>query len=528
MNFLKRTLGILFLTATAPGLSAQTGAYWSDGSLTRTVVADALKDGERDHLAVRPLRLKYLPEPVFRSDTGAVVLRNLGTDVWTTPERGKWAVDVLPVFRLEGGMESAGKTAGTYTLQPGVAAHLRYGKKWSLYFDARGGTEKPPTYIKDFIRAQGVVPSMGRNLADEGPAAYFAPTARLSFSPSPYFEFELGYGQNFFGYGVQSLQLGDVASNYPYVKIVTDVWNVQYVNIFSALTHLGADPGNSSTHRGKFTSTHYLDWAITPRLNVGLFESIIWQAKDTLSDRGFDPNYLNPVIFYRPVEYAIGSPDNALMGLDVAFKATKHLLLYGQVVIDEFLLEQFRDNRGWWANKWGAQLGVASYEWPVAGLHLRAEFNTVRPFSYTHGSPIQSFTHYNEPLAHRLGTNFRELYVHGYYERDRYFGSVSWTFAQYGRDPEGRNLGGDIFRSYVDPARIYGNHITQGIASTLFFQEIEGGFILNKNVNLRLSLRYGLRALRTSAHEGTPTKTAVSHFPSIALSTALYARHRHF
>ena len=56
---------------------------------------------------------------------------------------------------------------------------------------------------------------------------------------------------------------------------------------------------------------HLLSFNVTDWLNFSVFESIVWQGKDTLNNRGFDINYINPFVFYRPVEYNIGSADNA-------------------------------------------------------------------------------------------------------------------------------------------------------------------------------------------------------------------------
>lgn len=46
--------------------------------------------------------------------------------------------------------------------------------------------------------------------------------------------------------------------------------------------------------RTKFMTHHYLSWNATKRLNIGLFESVLWQDDN---QRGFDFNYVNPVIF---------------------------------------------------------------------------------------------------------------------------------------------------------------------------------------------------------------------------------------
>ena len=41
----------------------------------------------------------------------------------------------------------------------------------------------------------------------------------------------------------------------------------------------------------------------TKKFQVGLFDEVIWLAKDTNFTRGFDVQYLNPLIFIRPLEF---------------------------------------------------------------------------------------------------------------------------------------------------------------------------------------------------------------------------------
>jgi hypothetical protein len=60
-------------------------------------------------------------------------------------------------------------------------------------------------------------------------------------------------------------------------------------------------------YKKKYSTMHYLSFAPGKRLNISLFESIIWQMADSTFQRGFDMNYLNPVLFYRPVEFTLGS-----------------------------------------------------------------------------------------------------------------------------------------------------------------------------------------------------------------------------
>ena len=54
------------------------------------------------------------------------------------------------------------------------------------------------------------------------------------------------------------------------------------------------------------------------RLSLGFFDAVIWAAADDQGHpRGFDFQYINPIIFLRPVEAQSGSGDNALIGFHV-------------------------------------------------------------------------------------------------------------------------------------------------------------------------------------------------------------------
>ena len=129
-----------------------------------------------------------------------------------------------------------------------------------------------------------------------------------------------------------------------------------------------------------------------------------------LNRRNFDVNYLNPIIFFRPIEYNIGSSDNSFFGVNLKATIFKRHILYSQLILDEFLLEEIRNNNGWWANKYGFQFGYKSFDlFELNGLGFQLEFNSVRPFTYSHLSSLQNYGNANHSLAHPLESNFREL-----------------------------------------------------------------------------------------------------------------------
>src|SRR5690606_2257841 len=117
-------------------------------------------------------------------------------------------------------------------------------------------------------------------------------------------------------------------------------------------------------------------------------------------------------------------------------------------------LQQIRLKNKWWANKYGGQLGFKAFDVFVPGFHIQSEWNIVRPFTYTHGSPVQAWTHLNQTLAHPLGANFAEWVSFLRYDMNKWKITEQFIWATYGRDTDmdgdGQidNMGGNILRSY--------------------------------------------------------------------------------
>lgn len=118
---------------------------------------------------------------------------------------------------------------------------------------------------------------------------------------------------------------------------------------------------------------------------------------------------LEPYTILRPTEYSLGSSDNAFVGFNFKIKLFKKQQLYGQILLDEFLLKEVVANYGWWANKQAFQIGFKNFDmFKITHFNFQTEFNYVRPYTYAHGSVQQNYGHMNQPLAHPLGANFWE------------------------------------------------------------------------------------------------------------------------
>ncbi len=376
-------------------------------------------------------------------------------------------------------------------IQGGLGKNLNF---YSVIYENQGRFAAYYNRFAESIRPAGGDPAIvpGRGIAktfmDEG---YDYPVAEgyLSYTPSDFLNIQFGHGKNFIGDGYRSLVLSDNASPYPYLKLNTTFWKIKYANTWMSLRDVRPAVTNSGSYRTKFIANHYLSLNITKRLNLGFFESVIWENDN---DRGFDLNYLNPVIFYRAIEFATGADGgNAIIGLTGKYKFTDHFYSYGQWLIDEFSSADVFGGEGSWKNKLGFQLGLKYFDaFNVPNLYLQAEYNQVRPYTYSHNSITLNYGHNNQSMAHLWGSNFREFIAIARYKYDRWYGSCKVILGKRGFDltsvGEKTNYGGDIYRTEDDRVFETGVKIGQGNTTNSFYSELEAGYIINPTTNLKL------------------------------------------
>lgn len=346
-------------------------------------------------------------------------------------------------------------------------------------------------YRNDRVKELGqrTIPGQSRAKAfgsDNKADDYAFADAYISYNPDSVFGFQFGHGKHFIGDGYRSLLLSDNAMNYPYFKITTDVWNIKYVNMWSQQYYVDFPHAANSRYPKKWNVMHYLDWSVTKWLNIGIFETIIWQNEDSLGVyRGFEFNYLNPVIFLRPVEFSVGSPDNVLMGITGKLTLFKNHILYGQLAIDEFKFAEMKARNGWWGNKYALQAGYKTYD--IAGIkHLdfQTEVNYVRPFMYSHFTYSQQYGHALQSMAHPRGSNFIESVNFLRYNYKRLFIEAKYLYLIHGQDSAGTNFGNNIFKLYNTRSQEYDNKTGQSaIKNIVQYKDITVSYMVHRPSN---------------------------------------------
>lgn len=333
--------------------------------------------------------------------------------------------------------------------------------------------------------------------------------ATISFTPNNFFNMQLGYSRNFIGDGYRSILLGDNNSPYPFFKINTTFWKIKYTNTFMWLKDVTPGATLDRTYATKYMANHYLSWNVSKKLNLGFFESVIWTNNN---NRGFDMNFVNPVIFYRTVEFASSARSgNAMLGLTGKYKYNNLINFYSQFLIDEFSVAEVKSGDKSWRNKFGFQLGAKYYHaFGVKNLYFQAEYNAVRPYTYSHSESITNYGHNNQNMGHIWGSNFKEIIGIARYVKKRLFAEAKLTFGIRGFDfnttTNNLNYGSNIYLDYdLNRATDKNVAIGQGNKTTFLFTDLNAGFVLNPSTNMKVFANFIYRSF-------TPKTNTITFF----------------
>jgi hypothetical protein len=316
------------------------------------------------------------------------------------------------------------------------------------------------------------------------------PRFRMSYSPYDFLNIQAGIDQHFIGQGQRSMLLGDYGAPYPFAQLRTKIWKLEIVNIYQFFK----ENQNSQLTR-KFASTHFFNFNVTERFQIGLFESVVFAPKDTLLNRGYEVAYLNPFLFYRPTEYGLGSQDRLLIGLNTSYQFD-HFMVYGQLAVDDFVLKELVNRTRWWANKYSGQIGFKGKEKLVNGqLRWLTELNFSRPFTYSHLSVATNYGNQGRPLAHPLGSNFVEVFAESSMHFNSNFTlSARFFFAQQGGSDgsDSVSYGSDVYQPYNNYPYEYGFRIGGNGKVNRYHFSMEGSFRISEKLMIDAFIRPGV------------------------------------
>ncbi len=347
--------------------------------------------------------------------------------------------------------------------------------------------EADPLYVNQFVRQYGAVPGEGfYNIFKQTGYDVFNARGGIMFKASKGIDVQFAYDKVFIGDGFRSLILSDFSNNFLFLKLNTRLWRFNYHQIYAELVQThgfngGTTYSSNYLYPKKYMAFHQLDVQATKWLTIGAFESVMFGRSN-----GFSLSYANPIIFYRAIERQEGSPDKVTIGLNLKANPFRKTQFYGQLIINEFSIDQLKQySKGNFVNKQAIQLGAKMIDFlGVKNLDVQAETNIVRPFVYSHYDTVGSFTHYNQPLAHPLGANFKEyIGIIKYQPINKLQLQAKIIYYKQGLDSAGFNFGGNIFNLYTkNRPRENGFFIGSGILTTCMYTSFTATFELLPNL----------------------------------------------
>lgn len=366
-------------------------------------------------------------------------------------------LSVNPVLQFQV-MKDNKSSENLYYNARGVRVRSLIGKNLSFQMLVTDNQEKMPVFASNIANAAQAVQGVGFYKGFKGSGYdYFDARGSIAFNASKYLDLQFGYDKAFIGNGYRSLFISDYSNSHLFLNMNLHVWRLNYISRIMELTSQKdsqTGTGQFPVYPKKYAAFHHISFNAPKWLTLGLFDAVVFSRPNYI-----ELTYLNPIIFMRAAEHQNGSPDNALVGFDAKANLAKRVQVYGQVMLDEFYLKYLRQHDGWWSNKWALQAGLKYIDvLGVKNLDLQLETNWIRPFTYSHFDNISNYTHYNQPLAHPLGSNVREFIgILKMQPLPKWRVQAKAIYWKKGMDGAGQNYGNNIFLSYLTRTADFGN-----------------------------------------------------------------------
>ncbi|MDL2262123.1 hypothetical protein LJC11_01315 [Bacteroidales bacterium OttesenSCG-928-I21] len=422
----------------------------------------------------------------------------------TNLQKEKFRINILPIFEIFYALNADDVKKSSFYLNGGGLFDLTLSDKLGLsylfnysFFINLPDFLKTENLNKTILNGYGQIFGTNRTMAINN-------DFKLTYMPYDFLKLELANSKNFFGDGYRSLFLSENAKNYPYFKIETQFLDFKYSCVWAYLNYYTYDENSCTANKqnDKLAVFHYFDWNITKRFSFGLFEAITASNK-----KFFDFEFLNPFVFFRPVDFSMGSPSNVIVGANFKYSINSNNAFYLQVAIDDIVVGQlFNDLKhavnknyvgeyGWFANKWAIQFGEKSFDiGGIKNLDGFIELNLARPYTYTQYNANNNYAHFQQALAHPLGANFVEI-IGGlnYYFLKKFNIDLEFMFASLGLDISNTEHNGqNIFLPTMDGVHSgwqyivssYGNTLLQGNKTNIFTLHFDFSYSIRENLSV--------------------------------------------
>lgn len=382
-----------------------------------------------------------------------------------------------PIFNFSTGKDFSDTTNNTmYQNTRGLMIKGYFGKKVSFYTSFLENQARFPDYVSTFVNNNDVVPGSGRvKNIESGAYDYSMATAYITWNATRFMRIKLGTDKDFLGNGYRSILLSDNAFNYPHLKF--DFWfakrkfkyTLNYA-LLQDLTRLPKGETPESLFERKVAIFHYLSYKPLTNLEFGVFNGVIMPLDPFGESTSFYVNYFMPIIFWNSITNSGSFVQK--VGFNFSWFFKKNWNFYFQA--DYGLNDQPS----------GFMAGIKIWDLFTRNLNFTIEYSKVAAGQY-YVIQLQTYNHYNQSLAHALGSGFDEVFFQTDYTVKRFSFILKYFYAD--RRLADAGYWGFLDATDTDPefGDAFGDQTVSSQQINFEFQ-----YLFNQKTNMNIALGY--------------------------------------
>lgn len=183
------------------------------------------------------------------------------------------------------------------------------------------------------------------------------------------------------------------------------VWRWGRLSLSYRLARLdGLSPERDSVTQfeNRYFAGHRLDVHLSKRLRVGLFESVLFGGPG----RQIELAYLNPLIFFHASQLNEDVDDNTFLGFDFSFKPGHEIRLYGQLLIDDYQIDNTQADQE--PSEYGLLAGIYKADL-LAQTDLKLEYMRVSNRTFNQARQRNRYTFNGQLIGAATGNDYDQI-----------------------------------------------------------------------------------------------------------------------
>ena len=382
-----------------------------------------------------------------------------------------------PIFNFLGGKDISDTSNNSmYQNTRGLMIKGYFGKKVSFYTSFLENQARFPDYISKFINNNDVVPGSGRvKTISNGAYDFSMATAYITWNATRFMRIKLGTDKDFLGMGYRSVLLSDNAFNYPHLKF--DFWfakrkfkyTLNYA-LLQDLTRLPKGETPESLFERKTGIFHYLSCKPIESLEFGVFNGVVMPLDPLGESTSYYVNYFMPIIFWNSI---VNSDNNSFVqkaGFNFSWLFTKNWNFY------------FQADYGLNDRPSGFMVGLKTWDLFTRNLNFTLEYSKVGSENLNVDT-IRTYSHYNQSLAHPLGSGFDEVFFQVDYTLKRFLFKLKYIYSD-------RKLLDAVYWGFLNDTDLDDLNDLSAPSTTAQNLNFEFQYLFNQKTNMNIALGY--------------------------------------